>query len=193
MQISAVQPEDTGLLADLLSRAFAQDPGLRWIIPDEEDWLQISKPYFRLLINRSLRKGLAQTSSDRSCVALWEPPQQTNSLATQLWHLLRVYLLLKGNLNRAVRLQARIDSYRPRFPVWYLAYLATDPDRQGEGLGGKILNPVLELADRSRQSIYLDCSNRENLSFYFGHGFRLLDEVTSPDGPTLWPMIREPA
>ena len=42
---------------------------------------------------------------------------------------------------------AETASLHPAEPHWYLAFIGIEPDRQGQGLGEKLLAPVLKTAD----------------------------------------------
>jgi predicted GNAT family N-acyltransferase len=56
---------------------------------------------------------------------------------------------------------------------------------QRTGIGGRLLEPVLEIADRARVDCYLETADRANVDFYERHGFVV--ETSSlqvvPDGP----------
>ena len=75
---------------------------------------------------------------------------------------------------------------------WYLGVLATDPDRQRQGLASAAIAPVLERADRDGLGAFLETGAPENLAFYARAGFEVTDEVVLPDGPTLWGLQRSP-
>ena len=81
-------------------------------------------------------------------------------------------------------------------PHWYLAIVGVDPDRQGQGLGTKILRPVLEQADREQREAYLECSNPVNIPFYEKLGFEIRETRPCSDwnkeSPVLYYMIRPP-
>ena len=42
---------------------------------------------------------------------------------------------------------------------------------QRTGIGGRLLEPVLEIADRARVDCYLETADRANVDFYERHGF----------------------
>lgn len=92
----------------------------------------------------------------------------------------------------ALELFERMTQHRPATPHHYLALLATRPDCQGQGLGSALLGPVLARSDREGVPAYTESSNPRNIRLYERHGFGVVDELTLPDGPPLWPMWREP-
>ena len=76
---------------------------------------------------------------------------------------------------------------------WYLFILGVDPPRQGQGVGGTLLAPTLERADRERLPCYLETMKERNVAFYRKHGFEVVVEDDLPNGaPRFWTMRREP-
>jgi GNAT superfamily N-acetyltransferase len=63
----------------------------------------------------------------------------------------------------------------------------------GEGLGSRLLAPILEICDSDGIPAYLESSKHSNIAFYARHGFRVTSELRMPGGgPLLYPMWREP-
>jgi ribosomal protein S18 acetylase RimI-like enzyme len=75
----------------------------------------------------------------------------------------------------------------------YLMVLGVEPKRQGQGVGGALLQPGLELADRERVPCYLETAKEINVRFYEKHGFEVRRKIDLPrGGPPMWTMLREP-
>jgi len=78
-------------------------------------------------------------------------------------------------------------------PHWYLAGIGVDPARQREGIGGALLAPGVDAADRVGIPTALLTNAERNLSFYGAHGFEVVLEGSTPDGgPHAWMMVRRP-
>jgi len=60
------------------------------------------------------------------------------------------------------------------------------------GMASALLEPTLRRCDRDRLPAYLESSNEANLPFYGRHGFEVVAQISIADGPTLWPMLRQP-
>ena len=191
MSVRSLAKPDVEALAPLLKHAFAADPELRWVIPDATDWERISGPWFRMNLLEALYQGQGFTDDQTRGVSLWEAPGASRSLLSRLINLCRMALMFRGNLSRAIQIQAAVDCYRPATPYWYLTYIATHPRHQGTGIGGALLAPMLATADDQRCPVFLECSNERNIGFYREHGFEIVASVTLPGGPTIWPMLRE--
>ena len=69
--------------------------------------------------------------------------------------------------------------------------LGVDPDHQGKGLGGALLQPALAKADQEGLPCYLETLEEKNLAFYGRHGFEVLVDDREPhSGLKFWTMIR---
>lgn len=188
MTIRRIDPADRHTLAEVLAKAFEHDPVLRWIIPNNEDYQRTAIPYFRLLLQQSMSFGASYTNEDKTGVALWVGPEETISVFSKMIGTWRLVWLLKGNILRAYRLQELMASYRPRKNFLHLTHIATLPEQQRSGIGAGLIEPMLEKARALALPVYLECSNQDNLAFYRQFGFRLIDNISFKDGPTIWPM-----
>ena len=83
-------------------------------------------------------------------------------------------------------------AHPPEPDHFYLAAIGVSPAGQGQGIGGALLAPVLEICDRDAVPAYLEASKFANIDYYSRHGFRLTGEITLPRGPTVYPMWRDP-
>lgn len=89
--------------------------------------------------------------------------------------------------------EAALGPHRPAEPVWFLATIGVDPDRQGRGLGRAVLLPGLDGAERAGVPAFLETSTADNVRFYQRLGFEVTAEVDLPDGgPRTWCMMRRP-
>jgi GNAT superfamily N-acetyltransferase len=188
MAIRPISPADQQTLAEVLAKAFSKDPIMRWIILNDEDYQRIAIPYFGLVLHQSMSFRSNFTNEDKTGVALWVGPNEYASMFSQLLGSLKLLWLLKGNISRAYRLQELMASYRPQKDYLHLTILATHPEQQGSGVGADLIRPMLEQAKKLSLPVYLECSNQENLDFYRQFGFRLIDNISFKDGPTIWPM-----
>lgn len=63
---------------------------------------------------------------------------------------------------------------------WYLSILAVDPAAQGQGFGGKLLEPTLAEADRASARCWLETFNLRSIPFYERQGFAEIARYTEP-------------
>ena len=187
--------EDAPALARTLARAFANDPVSAWFFPREADRPQrLLRAYERVFLRRiALPRDATFTVAGHAGVAMWLPPGQAQLGALEQLRMLPAMAGAMGrDLPRALRGMSAMDAGHPHEPHWYLWLLGVDPQRQGEGLGGRLLAEVLERCDRDRLPAYLEATTPRNRELYLRHGFEDRGELRLPDdGPRLWPMWRE--
>ena len=85
-----------------------------------------------------------------------------------------------------------MDQHHPQQPHAYLFLLGTRPQWQSRGLGSALLREVLQRCDRDATPAYLEASSEGSKQLYLRHGFEVTGEIPLPDGPSFWPMWREP-
>jgi ribosomal protein S18 acetylase RimI-like enzyme len=79
-------------------------------------------------------------------------------------------------------------------PHWYLWALGVEPARQGQGIGSRLIAPVLAQADREGLPCYLETETAGNVAFYQKQGFYVVsDDLVPGQSLRIWTMLREPA
>jgi GNAT superfamily N-acetyltransferase len=188
-------PEEAPYLAGLVATAFHPLAAARWQIGDEELRRAVFPGYFQGYVAHTIEHGVAQVTEDRSAVALWvledggpqpEPPRPEPHVAAML-----------GPWTERVHLFDRLlaDALpTPGRPFEHLAILAVLPGRQGKGLGTTLLEHRLAHHDQEGIPAYLEASEANTRKIYLGYGFvDHAEPIRFPDGPTMYPMWREPA
>ena len=192
----SLRRSQTGAAADLLAAAFHEDPFFEWLFPDPETRPVLGRAWMRVSAQASLDLGHAYGLLDGESLvgaSLWAPPDADlfgSGRFASLWH-----LAVGAN---PTRLDEMRDGFRllsgahPKDEAhYYLNTLGVDPGRRGKGDGRRVVEPILELADRDGVPTYLESSNPRNLSFYDRLGFSVLDEVRiAENGPVMRPMWR---
>jgi GNAT superfamily N-acetyltransferase len=183
---------DTRALSAMLSRAFDDDPVMAWMYPDATRRPRGTERFFRAYLQRLLPQGEVYTTDDHAGVALWALPNRWRTSVRELMHQAPLMPSLGRRLPIALYGLHVIESHHPSEPHHYLAVLGTEPERQGEGIGSRLLAPVLEDCDANEVPAFLESSKESNIAFYARHGFKVTGEVQLPRGPTIWPMWRDP-
>ena len=77
---------------------------------------------------------------------------------------------------------------------WYLETMGVARGAQRQGLGGRLLEPVLEIADRDQVDCYLETADPRNAVYYARHGFVVENPALQlvSDGPAHITMRRRP-
>lgn len=200
MTTSEVRPattDDVLAMAGAIARAFSNDPPMSWVFRDDATRIE----RLEVLFGAALRElfvpnGHAFTTADVAGVALWEAPGQwrtpedvTERIAGSV-----AEVFLPEELDRFLTYIGTLEDRHPAEPEhWYLAVLAVDLERQGQGIGSACMAPMLEHIRREGAAAYLESSNSRNVPLYERHGFRVTDVVDLPEeGPPVYLMWREP-
>ena len=186
--------------ADVLARAFHNDPLQSYVFPDLQERQALSAAHFKPLIRYGLLAGEVWTTADAIMgVGVWSAPQQPAinlDLLTQAG-----YFQLPSAIGADAfqRFSDVIDFVEPfhrddmSCPHWYAMVIGVDSSLQGQGIGGRLLEPVLANADREGVPCYLETCQRANVRFYCKHGFDLLRRGTEPkSGLGYWTFKRAP-
>lgn len=187
--------------AQVLARAFLVDPVYTALFPDEVEREKSLQRLFGAVIGYSLVYGLVQTIPALDGAACWLSPGNTE---ITFWRILRTGLGLQRAVAR-FKPQARrqfmaalayMDEIHKREAPgahWYLWALGVEPDCQGQGIGSRLIEPVLAQADKSELPCYLETQTEGNVAFYRKRGFEVVSDGLVPDqGARIWTMLREP-
>jgi GNAT superfamily N-acetyltransferase len=185
-------PEDYGPLAEVLARAFYDDPVTSWFYPNAGRRMRHARRFFEIRLRQLAIHGLTYTTLDRRGAALWAPPGQWRESLRQSLMQLPMLPVLLPRIVRATQAVREIERRHPAQPHYYLSVLGTDPEQQGGGVGSALLAPVLRRCDETQMPAYLESSKESNVSFYARHGFAVTELIELPGGPPLWLMWREP-
>lgn len=182
----------------VLARAFWPDPLFGFFAPDLLWEHQTLARIFTAFLKDAAPFDCCWAARAGSrCVgaAVWVPPgEMPRGKARETMLQVRIARLLISGRHRkkGLELLGAIDKVHPHEPHWYLALLGTDPQVQGRGAGGRLLQPVLDFADTDGVPAYLETQKPENLAFYSKHGFVVADELRVDGAPPVWTMRREP-
>ncbi|MFD3518108.1 GNAT family N-acetyltransferase [Streptomyces sp. NPDC058657] len=184
---------DRDVVRDLLHRAFREDPVSSWIFPGPEQRERAHPLMMGTFVDLVLAEGRVDLADEGAAAALWldipaGEPEADDGAA-------RLRAAVDPD-NERIELIAHLPAkLHPHHEAHaYLWMIGVDPDRQGEGLGSALLDPVLERCDREGRAAYLEASTARSRELYRRLGFD--DHATPlrlPDGgPLMYPMWRAP-
>lgn len=182
--------------ATTLATAFAEYAWTRWVVDDEDHERRLRELY-GIYLRVALELGQLWVSDDASAVAAWTSSraaaQQDELFARE--RLAERIVELSGA--QIANVGSGIEALAPHAPTdehWVLAAVGVLPERQGEGLGTRVLAPTLVDLDLLGEPAVLDTSSAANVRFYERLGFVTTTELDMPDGgPHVWLMRREPS
>lgn len=192
-EVRVAGPADAAETAEVLARAFHDDPVFRWMLPAMCSRLRRLRRHFLTeLLHRSLRHGEVEVAGVDGRVAgaaMWFPPgAPLGTEASALPGYLRAY---GRRFLVAARFQIVAVRDHPREePHWYLGGIGVDPVRQGQGVGAALLRSRLQRCDEEGLPAYLESSNAKNVPLYQHFGFHVTGALGLPEGApvvdTMW-------
>lgn len=192
--------DDREVVAHIAAAGFYDDPVLSWVLRDDARRRDQLVVVFSGLVDDTLPdRGTIHVAADASAAFWREPGFEHHRTASDR---LEDAAANGGGadlgpfeveeLERFALLGEVMKEHHPHEEHWYLNVVATRPERQGQGLGSTVLQPVLERCDADGIPAYLESTNPRNRSLYLRSGFVVTGEVPLPDGPTMALMWREP-
>jgi GNAT superfamily N-acetyltransferase len=200
-KVIQLEPRKKAQAAQMLARAFMADPIYTALLPDDVEREPALERLFGGVLGYSLVHGLVHSTPAAEGVAAWLSPGNTT---VTFWRMIRAGLGLPLSMMR-LSAQARrrfmdslmyMDEIHKRLvpgPHWHLWVLGVEPRRQGQGIGERLLEPVLARADQDALPCYLETETENNVAFYRRRGFEVVSDGIVPDLEVrLWTMLREP-
>jgi GNAT superfamily N-acetyltransferase len=193
--------------AGILACSFHTNPNFVDLFPDERARSRALPRMFAAGLRDALgfghvyaaMRGVEGAARDEMAgVAVWLPPGAFPlSMARQLRALPGMAGVLAAaprSARRILRYTASIAGLHPAQPYWYLEVVGVDPGARGLGVGTRLLEPVLALADETGLSCYLETMTERNVGWYRGLGFEVREAGVRfvAGGPPNWTMIRHP-
>ncbi len=193
-EVRDATPADFESVAAALSSAFDDDPVMLHIFPDTRRRPKRMRALFLSEAKRSLKVGAVHTtdSGPSKGAAIWSAPGQWKLGGLELLGQIPLMFSMGRETPRALALLSQMEKVHPKEPHWYLGILGTAKEHQGKGIGSALITPVLARCDDEGIPAYLESSKEANIPFYNRHGFEVVREVHVKNGPTLWPMWRDP-
>jgi len=191
MIVRRAVPADVPELARTLAGAFDDDPLFQTLLPDDRV-ARLVKFFEASLRVIHLPLGEAWITDDRRAAALFAPPGRWHVSWWQQVRLLPMVPVFGRNALLGQRMHAEIERRHPPGDHFYLAVLGVHPEAQGQGLGGRVLRPILERCDHEGLDAYLESSNPKNHGFYRRQGFEVVETVALPRDLQAWTMRRPP-
>ena len=187
---------------EVLTQAFQADPMYAYFFSDPREQARWLPGLWDGVVEYTLRYGEVYTTAHVSGVACWLCPGNTD---LTLWRMLRTRMRLARAFMRfgpdtrrkSLAVLGYVEKEHKRLMGkrlhWYLWALGVEPACQGQGIGGKLIQPVLAQADQAGVPCYLETETEQNVAFYQKRGFVVASAGPVPGhGLSLWMMVREP-
>ena len=184
--------DDIARLALTATRAFADDPLLRWFFPDDDEYFELNPHLTAYLCRRWQATESQWCTDDGVALAGWVPPGRPEVDVER-----PTIVHPEHRLAKFEALRIAFAEHTPTEPHWYLNMLATHPDWQRQGLGAALMSRGVR--DRRRAGVAVLPRDRDRrqrrllpaprVRGAVGVGPR--DRATNA-GPHMWGMLRPP-
>ncbi len=182
--------------SEVLANAFSEKPMLKVLNISNEDM----KNMFEMMVKFSLRYGeVYATSRNLEGILVILPDTYAKMKG---WHVIRSgaifpILKIKKALMDILKVTGKIiDQEKKNLaigPYIYCLSIGLGQGQQGKGLGGKMLNALIEKAKIEKKAIFLETDTADNVKLYEYYGFSVLKELNIPGLEIpLWTMARMP-
>lgn len=191
--------------SEIAAKAFENDPVFSYLTPENRELrLQALAWLTGKAIEYCVQYNYVYTTPDLQGIAAWLPPDKFSSNPIQLlqmaWQFQLYQLPFKCGPNRLggwlayllATEQAHQQDMGDR-PHWYLGLMVVNPASQGKGIGSRLLQPGIDLADRDGLPCYVVTFTEQAVRFYQKNGFEIVrNQKLSPNTPPFWTLKRNP-
>ena len=183
LSLRPAQDSDLPLIRQTFMRSFWDDPVVRWLFPDDDEFREGSMliDFFR----RLLALDCSTVTPDVVAFALSIPPgrpevtiepTETKPPTDEL-------------IGKFIALGEAVAANTPSEAHWYLQTIGTHPDWQRRGLGSELIRDGVGRAHRDGLGVYLETETIENVAYYRHLGFEVRSEWdVAVEGPHMWGM-----
>ena len=201
MEIVPLRPDRYGETARMLSRAFWDDPIWSFLEPDPRRRLMTTAwviSHWSRIVAPLGASWVAVEDGEIVGAAMWFPPGKFD---VTLGRMLRVgywrmpfelgFRWLSRSLGVFKEGMGHQVALMRGEPLWVLDVLGVDPSRQKSGVGTKLIETGLALADEQGVASFVVTHKKANVGYYERFGFVLIDEYRmSGGGPVAYTLRR---
>lgn len=169
---------DKNLVIDILAKSFDTNASVNYIIKQDKN----REKRIRALMNYSFEVCKAfgdvfLSDNNNACALIIYPDKKKATLKSTL---LDLKLILKAvgikNIRRTIKREKLISSIQPKIPMAYLWFIGVYSVAQGQGIGSKLFQEIIDYNDSNNLPLYLETSTVKNLPWYKKFGFEIYSE-----------------
>ena len=184
--IAVATTSDRARVVSSLVAAFAEDPALRYLFPDEVLFGQQAGAFFGHLFDKRVGRGTIWTIEGGAATAIWEPPSAGNTSSDEAL----AAELPADTMARVRAYDHAVHTALPTSSFWYLGVLGTHPEYVGRRWGRAVMTAGLSRAAADQVPAVLETSNPSNVELYRRAGWEVVGTIAEPL-PT-WIMRQQP-
>lgn len=190
--------KDMEWASKILEQAFYTDPLLNFIYGDT-----IHKPgklnsFFRATFRLAALYGVCLGTAEKDGVLMMLPPDQTKltiGAMVKSGLLAAPFRMGWASFSRMMRFMDFAEKeHKAAAPSdhYYIMTVGVLPERQGIGIGKKLMTKALEIVDANKMPCYLETQHKSNVPIYQRFGFEVVSDKDIPKGGLHnWGMLRQ--
>lgn len=187
--ITAAEPDQLGVVTDLIATAFHRLAVSKWLVADPEERFVAQRGQFGIIVEHAAEHGRIHLDADHRAAAVWldytQPIPEPADYDRRLFH------ACGPHTPRFAALDVAFEENHPRAGHQHLAFMAVLPEYQDRGLGSALLSSHHQVLDREGTPAYLEAANLRAARMYGRWGYRIISRIDLPGGPSMWPMWRD--
>ena len=184
--------------AALMSAAFHDDPSIRYLLGGRNGGTNDWRYFYTVLRAIYGKTVILSTGEDMTGLLILFPPwrKAVPALGFMLGGGLGLWRYFGADIyHRSMNYEGNCQrikaSLSPR-GAWYCMCFVVAPERQGRGVGSRLIRPVLAELDARHIPLYLETHKAVNVELYRHLGFRMADVSSIPGtNITQYAMLRE--
>jgi ribosomal protein S18 acetylase RimI-like enzyme len=179
--------------ARLLSRTFIQTEFSSKVIGgNEEKHRRFLEKGFKNMLEKKPGETVVAVDNDEivGVMRMVEWPDCQNSTPRGL-EKLPVLILGRGAALRLIKFRSIWARHDPKKPHWHIDPLGVLPERQGQGIGSKLLTYFCNQVDINNAEAYLETDQERNVRLYNRFGFKEIEKEPIFN-VTNWFLLRPP-
>ena len=198
--IRQATPNDIDACANVLARAFQDDPGAIVFDPDPAGRAEMLPGFFRAFVAASLSEGgdLVVAGDPIEGIASWFGPDRYGPSdeamnANGFWDVLERWG--PDVSRRLLAMTGEIELQHERLisgPHYRLEFFGVDPSSQGSGIGSALMEHGHRIADERSLPCCLETFTEPNVRYYERRGYQIVGEYLVGDRVPVYAMIRPP-
>lgn len=190
--------KDTGWASKVLEKAFYTDPMLNFIYGKTINEPGKLNSFFRATFRYAALFGECYSTPDGDGILMMLPPDQTNMTIGKMFKagmLAGFFKMGWASLSRSMALMDFVEKQHKAatpFDHYYIMTMGVLPDRQGKGVGRKLMEKALEIVDTNNMPCFLETQSKKNVPIYQRFGFEIVSDKEFQNGKlNNWGMLRQ--
>ena len=169
---------DKALVVDILTKSFETNQSVNYIVKQDEKRIKRLSALMDYSFEVCIAFGDVFLSNDnKACALIVYPDKKKATLKSTLLDLKLIFQSVGfENISKTLKREKLISSIQPKIPMSYLWFIGVDPVAQNQGIGGKLLQEIIDYSDNNNRPIYLETSTVKNLPWYEKFGFEVYSE-----------------